>query len=78
VTDSLVCSSNCSSPLVRARYDFWDGVHSSAEANNTYSTDLFTERATQLIEKHDASEPFFLYLAWQVWLCVTVCACVCV
>ncbi|XP_046556434.1 arylsulfatase B-like, partial [Haliotis rubra] len=33
--------------------------------NGHYSTHLFTEKAIDIIQKHDKSKPFFLYLAYQ-------------
>ena len=30
-----------------------------------YSTDLFTEKAVDIIQKHDPSQPLFLYLPYQ-------------
>ncbi|XP_076456365.1 arylsulfatase J-like [Babylonia areolata] len=34
-------------------------------ANGTYSTELFTDRAVDIIEKHDESKPLFLFLSYQ-------------
>jgi hypothetical protein len=32
--------------------------------NNTYNQDLFTERAVEIIENHDVSQPLYIYLAY--------------
>lgn len=37
---------------------------SSQGFNNTYNQDLFTERALEIIENHDVSQPLYLYLAY--------------
>lgn len=34
-------------------------------ATGSYSTNLFTERAVNIIDAHDASDPMFMYLAYQ-------------
>ncbi|XP_076457710.1 arylsulfatase J-like [Babylonia areolata] len=34
-------------------------------AKGTYSTELFTDRAVDIIEKHDESKPLFLFLSYQ-------------
>ena len=45
------CGDGCSQPL-------WS-------AQGTYSTTLFTSRAVEVVHKHPAQEPLFLYLAYQ-------------
>jgi len=35
------------------------------KANGTYSTELYADRAAQVIEKHDQSKPLFMYLPFQ-------------
>ncbi|KAH6939632.1 hypothetical protein HPB50_020233 [Hyalomma asiaticum] len=45
--------------------DFWEGVGSSNNESGHYSTTLFTEKAVNLIKRHNASEPFFMYLSHQ-------------
>lgn len=37
---------------------------SSQGFNNTYNQDLFTERALEIIENHDVSQPLYIYLAY--------------
>ncbi|XP_077516111.1 arylsulfatase B-like isoform X1 [Amblyomma americanum] len=45
--------------------DFWNGTDPALDANGTYSTDLFAEKAVQLIKNLDKSKPQFLYLSHQ-------------
>ena len=42
------------------RHDLWDGT-TEIQASGVYSTTLFTQKATDFIERH-SHEPFFLYL----------------
>ncbi|XP_064474814.1 arylsulfatase B-like isoform X2 [Ornithodoros turicata] len=42
--------------------DFFEGVQPILNATGLYSTDLFTERAVSIIDKHDKSKPMFMYL----------------
>ena len=51
IAEAPNCGANCSRVL-------W-------EANGTYSTHLFTSRATSLIARHDLAAPLFLYLPFQ-------------
>ncbi|XP_071537054.1 arylsulfatase B-like [Panulirus ornatus] len=47
-------------------YDFRDGERVAWEANGTHSTDLFADRAVEVIEEQQGKEaPFYLYLAFQ-------------
>ena len=39
------------------------GMAISWESYGSYTTDLFTQEATRLIQQHDTSRPLFLYLA---------------
>ena len=46
-------------------YDFRDDLVVDTSARGVYSTDLFRNRAVEIIESHDQSSPLFLYLAFQ-------------
>ena len=46
-------------------YDFRDGEDVAWEANGTYSTHLFQQRAEAIISGHAPDTPMFLYLAFQ-------------
>ncbi|KAL8592863.1 hypothetical protein ACOMHN_050691 [Nucella lapillus] len=51
-------------------YDFHDDVSPDSyrvawEGNGTYSTELFTDRAVEIVENHDTSTPLFLFLSYQ-------------
>jgi len=46
-------------------YDFWDDEEVAFSENGTYSTNLIQDRAVEVISKHDASKPLFLYLPFQ-------------
>ncbi|KAH6938242.1 hypothetical protein HPB50_008159 [Hyalomma asiaticum] len=45
--------------------DFWNGTEPAWEANGHYSTDLFADKAVQLIANIDKSKPQFLLLSHQ-------------
>mmetsp|Transcript_36903 Transcript_36903/g.80960 ORF Transcript_36903/g.80960 Transcript_36903/m.80960 type:complete len:523 (-) Transcript_36903:110-1678(-) len=45
--------------------DLWENDGPAYGQNGTYNAFHFAERAVKLIEAHDASQPFFLFLAWQ-------------
>lgn len=45
--------------------DFWDDSEPLWAECGNYSTNLFAERARQIIRKHDQSKPLFLYLSTQ-------------
>ena len=40
------------------------------EGNNTYSSLLLADRATEIIAQHNPETPLFLYLPFQVWFCL--------
>ena len=46
-------------------FDWRDGDRVAWETNQTYSTTLIQERATQIISDHDPSNPLFLYVPFQ-------------
>jgi len=48
-----------------AGYDLRDNEKVTYEGNGEFSTDLYTRKAVDVIQNHDASEPLFLYLAYQ-------------
>lgn len=45
--------------------DFHDGYEVVWDKNGSYSADLYAERAEQIIDKHNTSQPLFLYLPYQ-------------
>ncbi|XP_067930053.1 arylsulfatase J-like isoform X1 [Watersipora subatra] len=45
--------------------DFWENLKVAREYNGSYGTELFGNRAVDLILSHDQSKPFFLYLPHQ-------------
>ena len=49
----------------RHGYDFRDNDQVDHSASGQYSTHLFTDRATKIINQHNTSQPLFLYLAHQ-------------
>ena len=51
--------------LVQDALDYWDGETPLPELDGEYSADVFTERAERIIRGHNASQPLFLYLAFQ-------------
>ena len=46
--------------------DLWKGEAPAYGLNGTYSTLIYAKAATDLIEAHDVTAPFFLYLPWHV------------
>ncbi|XP_074138446.1 arylsulfatase B [Sminthopsis crassicaudata] len=51
--------------VTRCALDFRDGEDVAEGYNNTYSTNIFTEKTVDLIAKHPTQKPLFLYLALQ-------------
>ncbi|XP_049270210.1 arylsulfatase B-like [Rhipicephalus sanguineus] len=45
--------------------DFWNGTEPAWEANGLYSTDLYADKAVQLIGNLDKSKPQFIFLSHQ-------------
>ncbi|XP_077553655.1 arylsulfatase B-like [Haemaphysalis longicornis] len=45
--------------------DFWNNTEPLTTENGTYSTTLFSKRATDIIANRDDSKPLFLYMAHQ-------------
>ncbi|CAK9301396.1 unnamed protein product [Gordionus sp. m RMFG-2023] len=46
-------------------YDFHENYEPYRKAIGVYSSDLYTNRTIDLIEKHDNVKPFFIYLSYQ-------------
>ena len=46
--------------------DLWMDHGPAFGMNGTYSTEIYAPRAVEIISKHDASQPLFLYLPWHV------------
>ena len=46
-------------------YDLRDGEKIAKDAERTYSTFLFAQKAERIISEHNTSQPLFLYLAFQ-------------
>nr|XP_020443999.1 arylsulfatase B [Monopterus albus] len=51
--------------LTRCALDLQDGEEVSTVYNGVYSTELFSQRAVGVIEKHKSKKPLFLYVALQ-------------
>lgn len=51
--------------LTRCALDLREGDAVATGYNGTYSTELFTDRATSIITKQDPTKPLFLYVAFQ-------------
>ncbi|KAG8524616.1 Arylsulfatase B [Galemys pyrenaicus] len=51
--------------VTRCALDFRDGEEVATGYKNMYSTNIFTQRATDLIAHHPPEKPLFLYLALQ-------------
>ncbi|XP_034403102.1 arylsulfatase B-like isoform X1 [Cyclopterus lumpus] len=51
--------------LTRCALDLRDGEEVAAGYKGDYSTELFSQRATDIIEKHNSDKPLFLYVALQ-------------
>ncbi|KAF6123114.1 arylsulfatase B [Phyllostomus discolor] len=51
--------------VTRCALDFRDGEEVATGYENIYSTNIFTQRATDLIANHPPEKPLFLYLALQ-------------
>ncbi|XP_041102376.1 arylsulfatase B-like [Polyodon spathula] len=51
--------------VTRCALDLRDGEEVATGFTGMYSTHIFTERATELIAKHDPHKPLFLYVAMQ-------------
>lgn len=47
----------------KSGYDMRDNEETFYNANNTYATDLFTNRALDIIERHNSNEPLFLMVS---------------
>ena len=46
-------------------YDLKDNTTPVTNANHTYSTHLFADRVINVIDKHPADKPLFIYLPFQ-------------
>ncbi|XP_041041413.1 arylsulfatase B [Carcharodon carcharias] len=51
--------------VTRCALDLRDGEEVAAGFTDMYSTHLFTQKATELLSKHDPMQPLFLYLPFQ-------------
>ncbi|XP_068430524.1 arylsulfatase B [Clinocottus analis] len=51
--------------LTRCALDLRDGEEVATGHKGVYSTELFSQRAGSIIEKHDSDKPLFLYVALQ-------------
>ncbi|KAE8285349.1 Arylsulfatase B [Larimichthys crocea] len=51
--------------LTHCGLDLREGEEVATEYKGLYSTELFSQRATSLIEKHNSTKPLFLYVALQ-------------
>ncbi|XP_063066239.1 arylsulfatase B [Engraulis encrasicolus] len=51
--------------VTRCALDLRDGEEVASAYKGAYSTQIFSQRATDLIGKHDHKKPLFLYLAFQ-------------
>nr|XP_046231223.1 arylsulfatase B [Scatophagus argus]XP_046231224.1 arylsulfatase B [Scatophagus argus] len=51
--------------LSRCALDLRDGEEVATAYKGVYSTELFSQRATSIIEKHNSTKPLFLYVAMQ-------------
>uniref|UniRef100_UPI00398ECCD8 arylsulfatase B isoform X2 n=1 Tax=Pristiophorus japonicus TaxID=55135 RepID=UPI00398ECCD8 len=51
--------------VTRCALDLRDGEDVATGFTDMYSTHLFTQRATDLLSKHDPAQPLFLYLPFQ-------------
>ncbi|XP_041665985.1 arylsulfatase B [Cheilinus undulatus] len=49
----------------RCAFDLRDGEEVATGYEGVYSTELFSKKAADIIEKQDSDKPFFLYLAFQ-------------
>lgn len=63
---SLLSSSVRMSSILNIKaYDFRFNQSVYKEARGRYTTELFTERAVTIVERHDQRDPLFLYLAFK-------------
>ncbi|KAF7641222.1 hypothetical protein LDENG_00288650, partial [Lucifuga dentata] len=51
--------------LTRCALDLRDGEEAATTYKGAYSTELFSQRASSIIRKHDPNKPLFLYVAMQ-------------
>ncbi|XP_078071098.1 arylsulfatase B [Mustelus asterias] len=51
--------------ITRCALDLRNGEEAALGFTNWYSTHLFTQKATELLSKHDPAKPLFLYLPFQ-------------
>ena len=47
------------------QHDFFENVYQTYKYDGIYSANVFTQRAEDIVKKHDARQPMFLYLAYQ-------------
>nr|XP_061800365.1 arylsulfatase B-like [Nerophis lumbriciformis] len=59
------CSPIAALNLSRCSLDLREGEEAAPEYKGHYSTELFSQRAVQIIAKHDPVKPLFLYVALQ-------------
>ncbi|XP_013411686.1 arylsulfatase I-like [Lingula anatina] len=46
--------------------DFWNNTRPDSTKNDTYATDIYVEQAIDIINKHNPSNPLYLYMAFQL------------
>ncbi|XP_046544579.1 arylsulfatase J-like, partial [Haliotis rubra] len=67
-SENYYTHNHCDNHVANTSYcghDLRDNTKPVFTENGHYSTHLFTEKAIDIINKHDKSKPFFLYLAYQ-------------
>lgn len=52
-------------PVLLDGLDFYDGEKATNEYHGQYSAHVFTNRAVDVIQQHNKSQPLFLYTAFQ-------------
>ncbi|KAJ0057469.1 hypothetical protein NL108_009186, partial [Boleophthalmus pectinirostris] len=63
--DHVRCFPISSLNITRCALDFREGEEATAAYKGAYSTELFSERASSIIQTHKSDKPLFLYVALQ-------------